>query len=264
MWNLQMHRQQIPRADLWALSDLPRGVHRAQVSLDSSDALLMLRNQKTDEAWRQVFSLSQHYRCGFSYLSDSHINFVPTLAHFSASLELLTLLQQWLLNLIHYWEWLRPALHLHLLRDCVQCRAFQAGEKKDNCERECSYFKLVKVKERSKLPQPTDQSFPLTHCKERDANDCWFYFTYAVRNDTNEVFVLEDPGRVEQILFFVNPYLQKPTFIWGNWVGLVYYFQLRALHNHTYLMSVKCLRFEEEGSYSFTHFYKGRAFTPYW
>ncbi|KAM6918537.1 integrin beta-1-like isoform 2-T2 [Xenentodon cancila] len=78
-------------------------------------------------------------------------------------------------------------------KDCVQCRAFQAGEKKDRCEQDCSYFKLVKVKDRDKMPQPTDQSFPLTHCKERDANDCWFYYTYAIRNDTKEVYVVEEP-----------------------------------------------------------------------
>ncbi|KAG7236603.1 hypothetical protein INR49_000726, partial [Caranx melampygus] len=76
-------------------------------------------------------------------------------------------------------------------KDCVQCRAFDAGEKKDTCARDCSYFNLMKVNDRDKLPQPTDQSFPLTHCKERDANDCWFYYTYAIRNDTKEVYVVE-------------------------------------------------------------------------
>uniref|UniRef100_A0A672JR49 Integrin beta n=1 Tax=Salarias fasciatus TaxID=181472 RepID=A0A672JR49_SALFA len=65
-------------------------------------------------------------------------------------------------------------------KDCVQCRAFNAGEKKDTCEEDCNYFQLIKVNDRDKLPQPTDQSFPLTHCKERDANDCWFYYTYPV------------------------------------------------------------------------------------
>uniref|UniRef100_A0AAQ4PT48 Integrin beta n=1 Tax=Gasterosteus aculeatus aculeatus TaxID=481459 RepID=A0AAQ4PT48_GASAC len=76
-------------------------------------------------------------------------------------------------------------------KDCVQCRAFEAGEKKDTCERDCSYFQLMKVKDRDKLPQPADQSYPLSHCKERDANDCWFYYTYAIRNDTKEVYVVE-------------------------------------------------------------------------
>ncbi|XP_056277326.1 integrin beta-1-like [Pseudoliparis swirei] len=76
-------------------------------------------------------------------------------------------------------------------KDCVQCRAFEAGEKKETCERDCSYFQLIKVKDRDMLPQPTDQSFPLSHCKERDANDCWFYYTYAIRNDTKEVYVVD-------------------------------------------------------------------------
>lgn len=56
---------------------------------------------------------------------------------------------------------------------------------------------MIKVKDRDKLPQPTDQSFPLTHCKERDANDCWFYFTFSVRNDTNEVVVVEQLGEAQ-------------------------------------------------------------------
>ncbi|XP_060901424.1 integrin beta-1-like isoform X1 [Labrus mixtus] len=77
-------------------------------------------------------------------------------------------------------------------KDCVQCRAFVEGEKKETCKRDCSYFELFKVKDRNNLPQPTDQSFPLTHCKERDANDCWFYYTYAIRNDTKEVYVMEE------------------------------------------------------------------------
>uniref|UniRef100_A0A7N6B6P5 Integrin beta n=1 Tax=Anabas testudineus TaxID=64144 RepID=A0A7N6B6P5_ANATE len=77
-------------------------------------------------------------------------------------------------------------------KECVQCRAFKAGEKKSTCEQDCKYFNLITVKDRENLPQPTDQSFPLTHCKERDANDCWFYYTYAVRNDTKEVYVYHE------------------------------------------------------------------------
>uniref|UniRef100_A0A8P4GN55 Integrin beta n=1 Tax=Dicentrarchus labrax TaxID=13489 RepID=A0A8P4GN55_DICLA len=81
-------------------------------------------------------------------------------------------------------------------KDCVQCRAFEVGEKKDTCERDCSYFQLIKVKDLNQLPQPTDQSFSLAHCKERDANDCWFYYTYAIRNDTKEVYVVETLGMI--------------------------------------------------------------------
>lgn len=37
---------------------------------------------------------------------------------------------------------------------------------------------------------------PLSHCKEKDVDDCWFYFTYSV-NGNNEatVHVVETPGR---------------------------------------------------------------------
>nr|XP_020476993.1 integrin beta-1-like isoform X1 [Monopterus albus] len=77
-------------------------------------------------------------------------------------------------------------------KECVQCRAFGTGERKDTCERDCSYFKLIKVKDRDKLPQPSGSSYPMMHCKERDANDCWFYFTYAVNNNTDkEVHVVD-------------------------------------------------------------------------
>ncbi|XP_061094129.1 integrin beta-1-like isoform X1 [Conger conger] len=76
-------------------------------------------------------------------------------------------------------------------KDCVECRAFGTGEKKDKCEEECSYFKMIKVPDQDKLPQPV-QAFPLMHCKERATNDCWFYYTYAINNDTeNEVHVVE-------------------------------------------------------------------------
>ncbi|XP_022609751.1 integrin beta-1 isoform X1 [Seriola dumerili] len=77
-------------------------------------------------------------------------------------------------------------------KECVQCRAFGTGEKKDVCEQKCSYFNLIKVKDRDKLPQPNDASYPVVHCKERDANDCWFYYTYAVNNNTQkEVHVVD-------------------------------------------------------------------------
>lgn len=55
---------------------------------------------------------------------------------------------------------------------------------------------MVKVKDQDKLPQPNDQDFPLRHCKVRDENDCWFIYTYAVRNNTKEVYVLETLGRL--------------------------------------------------------------------
>ncbi len=94
--------------------------------------------------------------------------------------------------------WTRGVTALFCLRECVQCRAFGTGEKKDTCERDCGYFNLIKVKDRDKLPQPV-QAFPLMHCKERDANDCWFYYTYAVNNTEKEVHVVEALG--EETLF---------------------------------------------------------------
>uniref|UniRef100_A0A8D2DSG8 Integrin beta n=1 Tax=Sciurus vulgaris TaxID=55149 RepID=A0A8D2DSG8_SCIVU len=78
-------------------------------------------------------------------------------------------------------------------KECVQCRAFNKGEKKDRCAQECSHFNLTKVESRDKLPQPI-QVDPLSHCKEKDVDDCWFYFTYSV-NGNNEaiVHVVETP-----------------------------------------------------------------------
>ncbi|KAK7163526.1 hypothetical protein R3I93_007551 [Phoxinus phoxinus] len=76
-------------------------------------------------------------------------------------------------------------------KDCVQCRAFATGDKKDTCE-ECGYFNLKVVKMKNELPQPHDQPY-INHCKERDANDCWFFFSYASKNDsTIEVHVAEE------------------------------------------------------------------------
>ncbi|XP_012724843.2 LOW QUALITY PROTEIN: integrin beta-1 [Fundulus heteroclitus] len=80
-------------------------------------------------------------------------------------------------------------------KNCVQCLTFQTGEKKDTCMEDCKNYRLIRVEQKEDLPQPndqpTDQSFPRAICKERDEKDCWFYFTFAVRNDTNEVHVLE-------------------------------------------------------------------------
>ncbi|XP_065118246.1 integrin beta-1-like [Paramisgurnus dabryanus] len=58
-------------------------------------------------------------------------------------------------------------------KDCVQCRAFNIGDKKDKCAKECGHINLKMVKKKEDLPQPL--------CKERDANDCWFFFTYPTK-----------------------------------------------------------------------------------
>ncbi|KAK7816136.1 hypothetical protein U0070_023619 [Myodes glareolus] len=78
-------------------------------------------------------------------------------------------------------------------KECVQCRAFNKGEKKDTCAQECSHFNLTKVDSRDKLPQPV-QVDPVTHCKEKDIDDCWFYFTYSVNGNSEAiVHVVETP-----------------------------------------------------------------------
>eukprot|EP00066_Takifugu_rubripes_P025781 XP_011615047.1 PREDICTED: integrin beta-1-like isoform X2 [Takifugu rubripes] len=74
-------------------------------------------------------------------------------------------------------------------KDCVLCRAFPSEKP---CVH-CSYFDLVQVTDRDKLPQPTDHSFPLSHCKVRDENDCWVYYTFAIQNQTKLVHVVEKP-----------------------------------------------------------------------
>uniref|UniRef100_A0A8C2G664 Integrin beta n=1 Tax=Cyprinus carpio TaxID=7962 RepID=A0A8C2G664_CYPCA len=75
-------------------------------------------------------------------------------------------------------------------RDCVECRQFGMGSKKQTCEEECRSFNITLVKTKEELPQPNDQ--PINICKERDIDDCWFYFTYATKNDDNiDVFVAE-------------------------------------------------------------------------
>ncbi|KAI1891398.1 hypothetical protein AGOR_G00143410 [Albula goreensis] len=87
-------------------------------------------------------------------------------------------------------------------KECVQCRAFGTGEKRNTCERDCSYFNLIKVKDHDKLPQPVE-AFPLRHCKERTEDDSWFYYTYANINGKKEVHVVET--------------LDAPRQTWGWW-----------------------------------------------
>ncbi|XP_051984011.1 integrin beta-1b.1 [Xyrauchen texanus] len=76
------------------------------------------------------------------------------------------------------------------VKDCVECKAFNTGNKKDKCNDDCSYFTPKKVKKKEELPQPNDQLY-INDCKERDANDCWFFFTYATNDGTVEVHVAE-------------------------------------------------------------------------
>lgn len=52
------------------------------------------------------------------------------------------------------------------------------------------------VDSRDELPQP-GQEDALTHCKEKDVDDCWFYYTYSVNSNSEvHVHVVKDPGNV--------------------------------------------------------------------
>ncbi|KAJ8268699.1 hypothetical protein COCON_G00138710 [Conger conger] len=151
-FNLKFKRAEDYPIDLYYLMDL---------SYSMKDDLENVKNLGTD-LMREMKKITSDFRIGVHllHLSDQICRFIPTLS---------------------------PLLY----RECVECRAFGTGEKKDICEQECSDFKLVKVSDQDKLPQPV-QSFPVVHCKERDANDCWFYYTYAVKNNTEkEVHVAE-------------------------------------------------------------------------
>ncbi|XP_067863640.1 integrin beta-1-like isoform X2 [Heptranchias perlo] len=76
-------------------------------------------------------------------------------------------------------------------KDCVQCKAFKKGPKKDTCD-QCE-FEVNLVERQDQLPQP-GQVASIAHCKEKDEDDCWFYFSYSV-NDQNvpEVHVTKIP-----------------------------------------------------------------------
>nr|AXE40322.1 integrin beta 1 [Gobiocypris rarus] len=77
-------------------------------------------------------------------------------------------------------------------KDCVDCRQFGMGNKRDTCDKECRNFSVTAVKTKDDLPKPNDQPH-INECKERDTNDCWFFFTYATKNDDKiEVHVAED------------------------------------------------------------------------
>ncbi|XP_016096812.1 integrin beta-1-like, partial [Sinocyclocheilus grahami] len=71
------------------------------------------------------------------------------------------------------------------------CQQFGTGSKKHTCEIDCRSFSLTAVKTKEELPQPNDQPY-IDLCKERNVDDCWFFFTYATKNDDNiDVLVAE-------------------------------------------------------------------------
>ncbi|XP_077077957.1 integrin beta-1-like [Siphateles boraxobius] len=77
-------------------------------------------------------------------------------------------------------------------KDCVECLQFGTGIKKHTCEKDCRNFTPLKVvNNKDELPRSNDQTH-IDLCKERDADDCWFFFTYATNNDDKiEVHVAE-------------------------------------------------------------------------
>ncbi|XP_072268760.1 integrin beta-1 isoform X2 [Pyxicephalus adspersus] len=78
-------------------------------------------------------------------------------------------------------------------KDCVQCKAFKKGGKQADCDSQCSHINYTIVDSRDKLPQP-GQEDALSHCKEKDIDDCWFYFTYSVNSNSEaHVHVVKDP-----------------------------------------------------------------------
>ncbi|XP_064410733.1 integrin beta-1 [Latimeria chalumnae] len=76
--------------------------------------------------------------------------------------------------------------------DCVECRLFNKGRKKDVCNQECNFFRLVVVNSLEQIPQP-GQEHEITYCKEKNA-DKWF--TFAISNTSGDivVHVLSTPG----------------------------------------------------------------------
>ncbi|XP_077347210.1 integrin beta-1-A-like [Lithobates pipiens] len=78
-------------------------------------------------------------------------------------------------------------------KECVQCRVFHKGEKQEGCDTQCAHFNLTMVDSRDELPQP-GQLDTLTRCKEKDVDDCWFYYTYTVNSNSQvHVHVVKDP-----------------------------------------------------------------------
>ncbi|XP_051263847.1 integrin beta-1-like [Dicentrarchus labrax] len=58
--------------------------------------------------------------------------------------------------------------------ECVECRAFGTGAKKDRCDQECGYLIVTMVETKQDVPQTT------AFCKMRSRDDsCVFYYTFS-------------------------------------------------------------------------------------
>ncbi|KAG7474198.1 hypothetical protein JOB18_003747 [Solea senegalensis] len=60
--------------------------------------------------------------------------------------------------------------------ECVECRAFGMGEKKDRCDQICGYLGVTMVETKDDLPQ---QGGTVKLCKMRSQDDCFFYYSFS-------------------------------------------------------------------------------------
>ncbi|XP_056336088.1 integrin beta-1b.1 [Danio aesculapii] len=73
-------------------------------------------------------------------------------------------------------------------KDCVECKHFGTGSKQKTCDEDCKSFSIKKVKTKEDLPPPN-----INHCKERDVDDCWIFFTSSSEKDGSiQVYVAEN------------------------------------------------------------------------
>lgn len=92
------------------------------------------------------------------------------------------------------------------------------------------HFNMTRVESRDKLPQP-GQPDPLSHCKEKDVDDCWFYFTYSVNsNGEANVHVVETPGMNMMLPALPLPLLLIHAVVYYK-VALVDWYELGAFRN---------------------------------
>ncbi|XP_034467487.1 integrin beta-1-like [Hippoglossus hippoglossus] len=61
--------------------------------------------------------------------------------------------------------------------ECVECRAFGTGRKKDRCDQQCGSLSVTVVETRDDMPQPEEN---ISFCKMISRHDsCYFYYTFS-------------------------------------------------------------------------------------
>ncbi|XP_042346625.1 integrin beta-1-like [Plectropomus leopardus] len=61
-------------------------------------------------------------------------------------------------------------------KDCVECRAFGTGARKDRCDQDCDYLNVTTVESRADL----NFTELVVSCKERNSDDdCFFFYSYS-------------------------------------------------------------------------------------